>query len=298
VEGDYVYIACSLWGIKIVNVSNPANPYEVGKYVTRGQGAQGIDAIGEYAFLPDDEFFHIFNCSAAIGNVDPLELSIEPYNPPVIIPPGGGEFQFGVAVENPNTVSLGFDLWGQIDLPVGGSIETFFVEEFQLGSGNSNTWHYEQSIPFNAPPGIYTYYAYIGEYPWDVAVLDSFMFEKEGAEGVDYIVNPGGWPCREIFDVVMFETVSAPIMANKSIRSHPNPFNAATVISFALPEAARVILTVYDVSGRLVNELVNGMRPAGTHEVAFDGTDLASGIYIYRLEAGDYRAIKKVVLVK
>jgi hypothetical protein len=65
-----------------------------------------------------------------------------------------------------------------------------------------------------------------------------------------------------------------------------------------LQDASFVNLAVYDVSGRKVTELINGWRDAGVHEVTFDGSGLASGIYIYRLEAGDFRAQGKLVLVK
>jgi hypothetical protein len=80
--------------------------------------------------------------------------------------------------------------------------------------------------------------------------------------------------------------------------AYPNPFNPSTIISFALPEAVRVNLSTYDVSGRLVIELVDGMRQPGGHEVTFDGSYLASGIYIYNLNAGDYTASGKMVLMK
>jgi len=59
-----------------------------------------------------------------------------------------------------------------------------------------------------------------------------------------------------------------------------------------------VNLSVYDVSGRLVAELVNSMRDAGVHEVTFDASNLASGIYLYRIEAGDFSAVRKMVLMK
>ncbi|NQS99250.1 MAG: T9SS type A sorting domain-containing protein [candidate division Zixibacteria bacterium] len=298
VVGDYAYIACSLWGIKIVNVSNPANPYEVGKYVTRGQGAQGIDAIGEYAFLPDDEFFHILDVSAAIGNVSPLELTIEPANPPVIIPAIGGEFQFGVEVENPNTVSIGFDLWGQIDLPVGGLIETFFVEEFQLGGGSSNLWHFEQTVPFNAPSGQYIYYAYIGEYPWAVAVYDSFTFEKEGGDFADYIVNPDDWGCWQIS---VFDNIAEPIASISDymlFSAYPNPFNAQTAISYQLQAASFVTLVVYDVMGREAAVLVDGWRSPGVYETVFDGGELSSGVYFAKMNAGLFNCTQKLILMK
>lgn len=65
-----------------------------------------------------------------------------------------------------------------------------------------------------------------------------------------------------------------------------------------LPEAGFVSLNVFNIQGRRVAELVNGMRTAGYHEVTFDGSSLASGIYIYRLEAGDLTASGKLVLIK
>ena len=63
-------------------------------------------------------------------------------------------------------------------------------------------------------------------------------------------------------------------------------------------DASFVNLAVYDVQGRLVSELVNGWRDAGIHEVTFDGSGLASGIYLYRIEAGEYSAVGKMVLVR
>jgi len=78
----------------------------------------------------------------------------------------------------------------------------------------------------------------------------------------------------------------------------PNPFNPLTTLSFALPEAAKVSLSVYDISGSLVATLANGWRSAGMHEVTFDGSKLASGVYFYRLQAGEFVSGGKMVLLK
>ena len=78
----------------------------------------------------------------------------------------------------------------------------------------------------------------------------------------------------------------------------PNPFNPSTTINFALPQASSVKLTVYNQQGSVVADLVNGWREAGYHEVTFDGAGLVSGIYFYRIEAGDFSAAKKMVLLK
>ena len=80
--------------------------------------------------------------------------------------------------------------------------------------------------------------------------------------------------------------------------AHPNPFNAATALSFQLPVASAIQLQVLDVSGRQVMSLINGWRNAGKHEVTFDAVDLSSGVYLVRLAAGDFMLTQKVVLMK
>ncbi|HDH58030.1 MAG TPA: T9SS type A sorting domain-containing protein, partial [Bacteroidetes bacterium] len=70
------------------------------------------------------------------------------------------------------------------------------------------------------------------------------------------------------------------------------------VLSYKLQDASIVNLSVYDISGRKVAELVNGWRDAGVHKVTFDSSGLASGVYIYRIHAGDFSATGKMVLMK
>jgi hypothetical protein len=67
-------------------------------------------------------------------------------------------------------------------------------------------------------------------------------------------------------------------------QNYPNPFNATTSIRFDLPTPGAVRLVVYDVLGREIETLVDGVRPAGSHEVVFDASRLMSGVYFYRLE--------------
>lgn len=82
-------------------------------------------------------------------------------------------------------------------------------------------------------------------------------------------------------------------------QNYPNPFNASTVIRFSMSHAAGVSLKVYDVLGREVATLVdNRMMPAGRHHIAFDAVNLSSGVYIYRLIAGDFVESKSLVLNK
>lgn len=79
---------------------------------------------------------------------------------------------------------------------------------------------------------------------------------------------------------------------------YPNPFNPLTTVRFAIPQATHVKLTIYDLQGRKVAILVDGLRDAGMHEVTWDASDLASGLYFCRIQAGDYSAVRKMMLVK
>ncbi len=82
------------------------------------------------------------------------------------------------------------------------------------------------------------------------------------------------------------------------VYNYPNPFNLSTVISYSLPRLSRVNLRVYNINGKQITILANGIREAGTHVVPFDGSDLGSGIYFYRLMADEYEVIGKMVLLK
>ncbi|RJP77404.1 MAG: T9SS C-terminal target domain-containing protein [Candidatus Zixiibacteriota bacterium] len=82
------------------------------------------------------------------------------------------------------------------------------------------------------------------------------------------------------------------------LSASPNPFNPATAVGYRLPAAGLVSLRVYDTAGREVATLVNGWEEAGSHEVTFDGTGLAAGIYFAKLEAGEHRVVQKMVLMK
>lgn len=81
-------------------------------------------------------------------------------------------------------------------------------------------------------------------------------------------------------------------------QNYPNPFNPSTTISFSLPEIANVELHVFDLQGRLVSTLVSDRLEAGYHSKTFNASNLASGIYFYRLKAGSFSTVKKLTLIK
>ena len=81
-------------------------------------------------------------------------------------------------------------------------------------------------------------------------------------------------------------------------QNYPNPFNPSTKIKFAVPKEANVNLSIYNVLGEMVTTLVNEEKKAGYHEVDFDASSLASGVYLYRIKAGDFVSTKKMILMK
>ena len=81
-------------------------------------------------------------------------------------------------------------------------------------------------------------------------------------------------------------------------QNYPNPFNPTTTIPFSLKEAVNVEITIYNMLGQKVTSLVNERFTAGNHLATWDASSMASGMYIYRLKAGNVVKTKKLMLIK
>jgi len=163
---------------------------------------------------------------------------------------------------------------------------------------------------------------------WRHVTIDitEFLMESSGGAAVDAVaaglgvvdmcpywcdVNGSGenHPPGPFYDNVSIYTVQEPSDIDEAapvtrlLGIHPNPFNPKTTVSFALARAGRLEVHIYDLGGRRVRRLWDGLQAAGSHELEWDGTDdrgrqLASGVYFLRFRAGEYACNQKLVLLK
>ncbi|MGA9292804.1 MAG: T9SS type A sorting domain-containing protein [Ignavibacteriaceae bacterium] len=151
----------------------------------------------------------------------------------------------------------------------------FFSEQgyIYLFDKSTSTWKPEGSLGFPIQVcGSYLFSGSIGTGVWklDLADITSVAGQNQGEVPASYSLE----------------------------QNYPNPFNPSTVISYTLPAGGLVSLKVYDLLGEEVGTLVNRYQNAGLHEITFNASGLASGMYIYRLSAGNFVAEKKLVLMK
>ncbi|MBI9073245.1 MAG: family 10 glycosylhydrolase [Melioribacteraceae bacterium] len=122
-------------------------------------------------------------------------------------------------------------------------------------------------------------------------------------------IGESNWTTNYKLENYKFKTNSEPITSVKNIDSeipnkyelyqnYPNPFNPSTIIKYDLAEISDVNLSVYDMLGRKVVELVNENKMAGKYKIQFDAENLSSGIYFYRLTAGSFVSSKKLIFIK
>jgi hypothetical protein len=120
--------------------------------------------------------------------------------------------------------------------------------------------------------------------------------------------NIGFWTDYSNVASVIIENVS--IIGNNDIpivykvhQNHPNPFNPVTTLQYDLPEDGFVNITVYDMMGRQINTLVSGQQNAGYKSIQWNATNntgqpVSAGVYLYSIEAGEFRQVRKMVLLK
>ncbi len=229
------------------------------------------------------------------AELPPFSLTLTPHNPPIQVPAGGGSFNFGAEISNNGLENIPVIVWVNATLPGGAN---FHITTRMLMAPAGATFVRDplvQFIPAGAAAGNYMYNCYAGNFAtWEVLDSDSFPFEKLAGDAVPN--HNQGWECYGWLDeeTALTSTPAQFILGGAS----PNPFNPTTTIGFTLPEAGKVMLSVFDLAGREVARLVEGEMFAGHHSVVFDGTGLASGVYFCKLTADGVSDVRKMILVK
>ncbi len=217
------------------------------------------------------------------------------------VPASGGNLYFDVFVQNAGTTPVDYDAWLEIAYE-GGPPTTVVMRSFAnyMPAWTINRPGMFFPISSSYAAGNYTFGGKVGINPNTVWDESGFPFVKSGTDTRSEFIPwvPDGVP-NPFDEIITDKEVDGLLPMEFALNTaYPNPFNPATTLGFALPEASRVKLTVYDISGRLVAEVVDGWHDAGYHEVSFNATHLASGVYIYRMVAGDFTATGKMVLMK
>ncbi len=214
--------------------------------------------------------------------------------PPII----NGRSMFAIKFINE---SVGYTVGGsEIDKTTDGGVT--WIKKYDSGGsqlndittyGNKFAWVvgtdkilYTGNIGETWSPQTYTPYIYLGK----VECVDSLICFIIGGENLYKTTNGGS-----LTDI---EDSKDQILNYRLSQNFPNPFNPTTTISYQLPTAGNIIFKVYDVLGNEVVTLVNEYKPAGSYEVEFNGNNLVSGIYFYRLQTGAYVETKKMILLK
>ncbi len=121
--------------------------------------------------------------------------------------------------------------------------------------------------------------------------IDGSILDKELTEGTEIIIP------ANLNNLILETSVAIPLTYELG-QNYPNPFNPVTTIKYQIPEEGKVKIAVYDVLGKEIKTLVNDFRPAGAYEVRLDASDLSSGFYFYRMRAGSFEEMKKMVVIK
>ena len=212
------------------------------------------------------------------------------------IPATGGMLNFDVEVENAEPIIATCDIWTTATLPNGSVYGPIINVNKTFNAGQVITRNRDQVVPAGAPAGDYTYDAYTGIYPSYVWQEDHFEFTKTAVDNGGQIFY--GWEnYGESFEDIT-EANALSVESYALGNAYPNPFNPTATIAYDLVESVNVSLVIYDVTGRTVATLVDGLMPAGKHLAEFNGQGLSSGVYFYKLTAGTFTDTKKMVLMK
>ncbi|PJA28466.1 MAG: hypothetical protein CO189_04680 [candidate division Zixibacteria bacterium CG_4_9_14_3_um_filter_46_8] len=216
-----------------------------------------------------------------------ITIGMTPDNPPIVVPLGG-QFTYVGTLTNNTVGDLYTDVWIKIThLPSGNFLNWRHWLDVLVVAGMTQSYNIIQMVGTWPPLGEYTLSASCGDYPGVVIDETSFNFTVVAGSGPNADWASRGWGENNI--------IPTEFALNSS---YPNPFNATTAITFELPIASNVSLEIYNLMGQKVATLAEGNKAAGYHSVTWDAANYSSGIYFYKLTAGEKVFTKRMTLIK
>ena len=303
IVGNYAYLAIGDEGIMIVDVSRPANPVVVGSLEFTYLASKSLAVAGDYAYV-------VGNAVVSDG-MFVVDIS-DPTNPSVVTSTGMvidyreielmGSFAYTVDDDTGLRITSIANPEHPVEVAVyptpGYSWGLKVIDGYvYIADSEAGMRIIDVSNPFN--PVEVGYYDSKG-HTRDIEARGDYAFAANGSWfnilDCSEAINPeGDMICSGSSEEL--NTISSLLIKN-TLNANPNPFNPSTVLSFELRAASFVELAVYDVMGREVACLVDSWKSAGVHNVTFNASELASGVYFARLTANGINQVRKLVMVK
>jgi hypothetical protein len=137
----------------------------------------------------------------------------------------------------------------------------------------------------------YTYSLFNYNASGSTPIVNNYYYMFESSNGEQFRID-------HIFNNIAAVEDKSLTSDYRFLQNYPNPFNPSTIIQYQIPERSYIILIVYDVLGKEIATLVNEEKPAGNYEIEFEGSELKSGIYFYRIQAQSFTETKKMILLR
>ncbi len=299
VGGNYGYGSRQTDAVQVYDPAADTWTLETPRITSHGTNAACYVPHGHYLFDLggyDGGSYYVTGWKGLVSGEADIIVTLTPHNSPIQIPAGGGNFAFDAVIENLTAHQIIFDAWTDVILPNGAVLGPLVLRTgIAIAPGQTITrTGIAQSVPGNAPPGTYNYMGSAGTYPGTVEDSDCFPIIKlpgDASPNHNQGWSVSGW--NENTDASSIQHSSFGIQY-----SYPNPFNASTALSFKLQTAGYIKLAVYDISGREIALLAEGLFPAGTHQAEWDASGMGSGVYFAKLTADNTVHTQKLLLVK
>lgn len=272
-------------GYGLVNRWDLANDWSEGNdHGTFTRGEPGVDD-----FTPYPTFYHMTFFQKYFGDVMVRSTFNKAANSDLVaFSSCFNSGQAGIALFNKssNDKTLKIDLQ---NFEVGGKVYWYILQDEYANGNFSSKVFINGNGPNQVSGGPNSYNEIL---PYSYAIKDSIKINCPPFSAI-YLLIEGK-------TIVNVENIAENIQPNiiELSQNYPNPFNPSTIINYEIPSESKVSLKIYDILGREITTLVNEVKMPGKYEIEFNASDFSGGVYFYKLNAGEFSKIKKMIILK